>query len=137
MRATATATVAATPAQVWAVLSDHEGMSNWGPGLKATLVRHGDFERNGVGAQRSIKAMPVMPPLVEEITAFEPDQRLTYRGVSGIPFRNYVGDVQLHPAGGGTEISYTVSADTPLPGVARVLAGGLLFALKRQVNRRA
>lgn len=137
MQATATATVSAPVARVWAVLSDHEGMSRWAPGLKATLVRHGDFERNGAGAQRRIKALPLMAPLVEEVTVFKPDQRLSYRGVSGIPFRNYVGDVQLRPSGGGTEISYSVSADNKLPGVAAVLANGLLFALKRQVNRTA
>lgn len=31
MHATATATVAASAAQVWAVLSDYEGMSSWAP----------------------------------------------------------------------------------------------------------
>lgn len=133
MHATATATVAAAPARVWAVLSDHEGMSKWGP-VKVTLARPGDAERNGVGAQRSIKAAPLVPPIVEEIVDFEPEQRLGYRGVSGIPFRNYAGDVQLRPSGSGTEISYTVSADNQLPGVAAVLANGLLFALKRAVK---
>ena len=133
MRSTATATVTASPAQVWAVLSDHEGMSKWGP-VKVTLTRHGDFERNGAGAQRTIKALPVVPPIVEEIVDFEPGQRLSYRGVSGIPFRNYVGAVQLNPTDSGTEISYTISADNPLPGVATVLANGLLFALKRAVK---
>ena len=137
MRASATTTVTATPEQVWAVLSDHEGMARWAPGLKVDLVRHGEFERNGAGAQRTIRTAPLVPPMVEEVVDFEPQQRLSYRGVSGIPFRNYLGEVELRPAGSGTAISYTVSADTPLPGVARVLAGGLLFALKRQVNRRA
>lgn len=135
MQATATATVSSPVARVWAVLADHEGMTNWAPGLKVTLPRHGDFERNGVGAQRSIKAAPLMPPLVEEIVEFEPEQRLGYRGVSGIPFRNYTGDVQLRPVGSGTEISYTVRADNRLPGVAAVLANGLLFALKRAVEK--
>lgn len=135
MHATATATVAAPASRVWAVLSDHEGMSSWAPGLKITLARPGAPERNGVGAQRRIQAVPGMAPIVEEVIAFEPDQRLSYRGVSGIPFRNYLGDVVLRPAGSGTEISYTVSADNPLPGVAAVLANGLLFALKRAVKK--
>lgn len=134
MHATATATVAAPASRVWAVLADHEGMANWAPGLKVTLVQHGDFERNGAGARRSIKPAPLLPPIVEEITAFEPEQRLGYRGVSGIPFRNYAGEVALRPAGGGTEIRYTIRADNRLPGVAQALAHGLLFALKRAVN---
>lgn len=135
MHATATATVAAPAARVWAVLSDYEGMSSWAPGLQITLARPGSPEPHGVGAQRRIKVAPGMAPLVEEIVAFEPDQRLSYRGVSGIPFRNYVGDVVLRPSGSGTEISYTISADNQLPGVATVLANVLLFGLKRAVKK--
>ncbi|KLO25424.1 hypothetical protein ABW16_23010 [Mycolicibacter heraklionensis] len=137
MHATATATVAASAAQVWTVLTDYEGMSGWAPGLKITVIRPGTPAPNGVGAQRRIQAVPGMAPLVEEIIAFEPDQRLSYRGVSGIPFRNYIGDVALRSTGSGTEISYTVSADNRLPGVAAVLAHGLLFGLKRAVNKAA
>lgn len=133
MRATATATVAAPVARVWAVLTDHEGMANWGPGMKATLVRPGEAARNGVGAQRRLQ-MGFLPAFVEEVTGFEPERRLSYRAVSGIPLRNYVGEVQLSPAGDGTEISYSVSADNRIPGAAAALANGLLFALKRQAK---
>lgn len=135
MHATATATVAAPASRVWEVLSDYEGMSAWAPGLKITVVRPGAPEPNGVGAQRRIQAVPGMAPLVEEITVFDPGHRLSYRGVSGIPFRNYVGDVVLRPEGSGTQISYTVSADNGLPGVASVLANVLLFGLKRAVKK--
>lgn len=135
MHATATTTVAASPSRVWAVLSDYEGMSGWAPGLKITVIQPGAPEPNGVGAQRRIQAVPGMAPLVEEIIAFEPEQRLSYRGVSGVPFRNYVGNVALRSTGSGTEISYTVSADNRLPAVASVLAHGLLFGLKRAVNK--
>jgi uncharacterized protein YndB with AHSA1/START domain len=137
MHATATATVAAPAARVWAVLSDHEGMARWAPGMKASLVRPGDDERNGVGAQRRLQP-PLLPAFVEEITAFEPERRLSYAALAGIPLRNYVADVQLRPVGSGdsgTEISYTVSADNKIPAVAPAMAHGLLFALKRQVNR--
>lgn len=138
MRGTATATVAAPPERVWATLADHEGMSGWAPGLTVTLVHAGAPERNGVGARRRIRAVPLLPAFVEEIVAFDPPRRLSYRAVAGIPLRNYVGEVTLRPAGpdgSGTRIDYTVSADNRLPGVAAVLARGLLFALKRAVNR--
>ncbi|OHU99787.1 SRPBCC family protein [Mycobacterium talmoniae] len=137
MRAQARTTVSAPVTRVWAVLSDHEGMSNWAPGMKASLLRPGAPERNGVGAQRRLQAVPFLPAFVEEITAFEPDRRLSYRAVSGIPLRNYVGDVELRAVGEGTEITYTVSADNRIPGAAAVLANALLFAFKRQVNRAA
>lgn len=136
MRGTATATVAASPAQVWAVVADHEGMSKWGPGIKATVIRGGELEHNGVGAQRRVQALPLAPAFVEEVTEFEPEQKLSYTAVSGIPFRNYAGTVELTPVGDDTEISWTVSADNHLPGVAKALASGLLFALTRQIKRR-
>lgn len=135
MRATATATVPAPPASVWQLLSDHEGMARWAPGLTVTLVQDGSPDRNGVGAQRRIQPAPLLPAIVEEVTAFEPEKRLAYRAVSGVPFRNYSGEVELAPVGHGTEIRYTVSADNRLPAVATVLANGLLFALKRQVKK--
>ncbi|BBZ25306.1 SRPBCC family protein [Mycolicibacter hiberniae] len=137
MHATATANVAASAAHVWAVLTDYEGMSAWAPGLKITVIAPGTPAPNGVGAQRRIQAVPGMAPLVEEIIAFEPEQRLSYRGVSGIPFRNYVGEVALRPTGSGTEIRYTVSADNRLPGIATALSHALLFGLKRAVNKAA
>lgn len=135
MRATATATVAAPVSRVWSLLADHEGMTGWAPGLTVTLTRAGEPDRNGVGAQRRIQPAPLLPALVEEVTVFEPEKRLGYRGVAGIPFRNYAGEVELRPAGDGTEIRYTISADNNLPGVAAVLANGLLFALKRQAKK--
>ncbi len=67
MQATATATVAAPVSRVWAVLSDHEGMSRWVPGVTASLLRPGDRERNGVGAQRRLRPLPFLPPFVEEV----------------------------------------------------------------------
>lgn len=137
MRACATATVSVPAARVWDVVADHEGMSRWAPGMKASLLRPGDAERNGVGAQRRLQPLPLLPPFVEQITAFEPGRRMAYRAVSGIPFRNYAADIELRPVGQGTEIAYTVSADNRIPAVAAAIARGLLFALKRQVLNRA
>ncbi|HEX7322828.1 MAG TPA: SRPBCC family protein [Mycobacterium sp.] len=135
MHSSATTVVPVPVAKVWEVLSDHEGMAKWAPGMKATVVRGGDFEHNGVGAVRRIQPLPLVPPFVEEITFFEPNERMTYRAVSGVPLRNYVGDVVLRPLGDNTEIVYTISADNQLPGVAKALASVLLFMLKRAVNR--
>ncbi|HEU0190447.1 MAG TPA: SRPBCC family protein [Mycobacterium sp.] len=135
MHSCATTVVPVPVAKVWEVLADHEGMASWAPGMKASVVRGGDFEHNGVGAVRRIQALPLLPPFVEEITFFEPDERLTYKAVSGIPLRNYVGDVVLRPLGDNTEIVYTISADNQIPGVAKAIAGALLFLFKRAVNR--
>jgi uncharacterized protein YndB with AHSA1/START domain len=141
MQSTVRTTVSAPIATVWEVLADHEGLSNWAPGIKASLTKEGAAERNGVGAVRRIAAPGPMPAIVEEVVAFEPGRRLTYKALSGVPLRNYQGDVVLEEAAGGTAISYTVSADQRVPLVEKALtkaiAAGLLNGLVRAVKKSA
>lgn len=131
MRATASATVPASISQVWAALADHEGMAAWGPGMTVTLTREGTTERNGLGAVRRIKAPGPAPAIVEEITGFEPDRLLAYKAVSGVPFKNYRGEVALTAAGAGTRIEWTLSADRRLPLVEGLALKGVVTALLR------
>ena len=138
VKATSTATVSAAPEAVWAVLADHEGMSAWAPGLKVALRKEGVGDRNGVGAVRAIDAPGPAPAIVEEVTAFEPNLRLGYRALSGVPLRNYRGEVVLTATSGGTSIAYTVTADQRVPlverGLVAVIAKVLLTALVRRVR---
>ncbi|MGN6609737.1 MAG: SRPBCC family protein [Jatrophihabitans sp.] len=141
MQSTRTAVVPAPVDQVWSVVADHEGMSKWGPGLSATLLQRGTTERNGVGAVRKIAPPKPAPAIVEEIIGFEPSSRLRYKALSGVPLKNYQGEIALRPVGNGTEITYTISADQRLPLVDRVAVGAiartLLAALVRQVGKTA
>lgn len=141
MRATSTATVAAPTSHVWDVLSDHEGMSQWGPGISVTLRSEGTPDRNGVGAVRVIDAPGPMPSIVEEVVAFEPGRLLSYKGLSGVPLRNYGGEVVLREVAGSTEISYTVTADRRVPlveqAVVKAISAALLRALVRRVRATA
>jgi uncharacterized protein YndB with AHSA1/START domain len=138
VQSTVTKTVNAPIERVWTVLADHEGMSSWAPGLRASLTTDGTPERNGVGAVRRLDAPGPMPAIVEEITGFEPQRRLAYRALAGVPLKNYAGEVVLTAQGSGTRIDYTVSADQRLPVVEQVLvrliATGLLNALGRAVR---
>jgi uncharacterized protein YndB with AHSA1/START domain len=136
MHATSTATVTASPDQVWAVLADHEGMSRWAPGLRVALRAEGNGDRNGVGAVRVIDAPGPAPSIVEEVVTFEPGRRLEYRALSGVPLKNYVGDVVLRPLGGGTEISYTITADQRVPLVERAAAKAISVVLLKALVRR-
>ncbi len=139
MQATSTATVSSPVDHVWEVLSDHEGMSEWRLGIKVTLRAEGTPDRNGVGAVRVIDAPGPAPSIVEEIVAFEPGRRLGYRALSGVPLKNYAGDVALRDVGGRTEITYTISVDRRLPladrAAAKTISFVLLKALVRQVSR--
>jgi carbon monoxide dehydrogenase subunit G len=139
MRTTATSVVKATPDQVWAVLAEHEGMASWGPGMKVSLTTEGAPDRNGLGCVRKISAPGPAPAIVEEITRFEPGQVLGYKALSGVPFKNYRGEVALAPDGGGTRIEWTLSADERVPyaekaalkGVASTLLALLVRAVKK------
>ncbi len=139
MQSTVRTTVSAPIAAVWEVLADHEGLSNWAPGLSATLTSAGVSDRNGVGAVRRIKGPLPMPAILEEVTVFEPGRRLTYKALAGVPLRNYHGDVVLEEADGVTAISYTVLADQRVPlvdkALTKVIAAGLLNGLVRAVKK--
>ncbi|HSV40665.1 MAG TPA: SRPBCC family protein [Nocardioidaceae bacterium] len=140
MRATSTTTVQAPVDHVWSVLSDHEGMSAWAPGLKAVLVSPGTAERNGVGAVRKI-GLGFAGPIKEEIVAFEPGKLLRYKALAGVPLKNYFGEVELTAVGGATRIDYSVSVDERIPGVdgrlAKVISKTLLSALARRAKATA
>jgi uncharacterized protein YndB with AHSA1/START domain len=121
---------------VWRVLADHRGMASWGPGMSVDLEQEGEPAPNGVGAVRAIKGPAVR--IREEITAFEPEHRLAYRALSGIPLRDWAGEVELAEHAGRTTIRWTITAKAPLPGtdlVLRVAAGVLLAALVRATNK--
>jgi hypothetical protein len=141
MHATSTATVPAPANRVWEVLSDHEGMAHWGPGLSVSLRTEGADDRNGIGAVRVIDARGPAPSIVEVVTAFEPGRRLGYKALSGVPLKNYRGEVVLREVAAGTEIAYTVSADQRVPFVeqlvVRAIARTLLTALVRRVRATA
>ncbi len=122
---------------VWEALVDHEGMSGWAPGLKATLDREGTPERNGVGAVRRIKAPGPAPAIVEQITACDAPRRLGYRALAGVPFRGYGGEVVLTDAGGRTEVAWSLTIRArfgaerlPLAGVNRGLVALFLRSLR-------
>jgi uncharacterized protein YndB with AHSA1/START domain len=137
MQATSKKTVNVPIARVWEVLSDHEGMSSWGPGMKAVLAKPGTTDRNGVGAVRRLGAALPKPVIVEEITAFEPGRRLGYKALSGVPLKNYGGDVVLREVPGGTEITYSVFADKRLEPLEKVVLKGISASLLAALVRAA
>ncbi|GAC1387398.1 MAG: hypothetical protein NVSMB48_26710 [Marmoricola sp.] len=135
----ATATLDRPVEEAWEVLADHVGMRSWGPGLKVTLTKTGDTDPNGVGAVRRISTPLPLPPIVEEVTAFEPSRLLAYRAISGVPLRDYRGEVELTDHAGKTSISYTIHADSRIPlldqAAVKLLAKTLLGAYVRAAKK--
>jgi hypothetical protein len=112
--------VAVDPGVVWNVVSDHEGMSEWTPARAVVLESLGRPDPNGVGAVRALRLWG--PTIRERITAFEPPTRLEYELVSGLPFRDYTGEIVIEPRGDGSLISTTISFRTIIPGTQFLVA---------------
>lgn len=125
---------------VWAAVADHLAIAGWGPGVSVTMERLGEDDPNGVGAIRDIKLPGPGPHIREEITAFEPDRRLAYRALSGTPFKDWRGEVEVAEHDGGTAIKWSLSCTSPLPGtdlILRTAALAMVNALARSAKRHA
>jgi hypothetical protein len=121
--------VAAPPEIVFDVLTDHRRYTEITPLRRAELEREGEPAPNGVGAIRVLAAMPG-PPMREEVVAYERPNRFSYTVLSGLPFRDHMGTVELSPSGDGTEITYAVKATPTIP-----LAGPVLMAVLKKAIR--
>jgi uncharacterized protein YndB with AHSA1/START domain len=106
--------VAASEATVWDVVSNHSQMSQWTPYRRSVLEAAGDPPPNGVGAIRALYLFG--PPTREQITEFEPPRRLRYVLLSGLPFRDYTGEVTVAAEGTGVMLSTEVTFRTRIPG---------------------
>ncbi len=130
---------AAAPLEtVWDVLYDQVGMSSWVPIVSIRLEREGDPPPNGVGAIRAVSRRPVK--VREQITAVDAPTRLAYRMLSGLPVRDYVGETTLTADGSATDILWTISFSTRVPGMAfvdRQVIGLLVKGLVKEAERRA
>jgi uncharacterized protein YndB with AHSA1/START domain len=110
----------ASPAEVFAVLADHERFPEWFPMVRKVTVLGGP---DGVGARRRVQIPG--SSVDEEFIAWEPGARWTFTGLSAKPrfTKSLVEDCRLEPtASGGTAMTYTMYLD-PTPGY------GLLFKL--------
>jgi uncharacterized protein YndB with AHSA1/START domain len=121
--------VAAPPEIVFEVLTDHRRYPEITPLRKAVLEREGEPEPNGLGAIRVLSA--VGPPMREEVIAYDPPQRFSYKLLSGLPFRDHVGTVELTPLDQGTQVIYAVRTTPTVPLGGFVAMAGLKQAIKQ------
>ena len=93
--------IAAPTTVVWNVVSDHEGVPNWGPPLSVRIVEDGKPERNGLGAVRAVQ-FPRAPLVHERITLFEPERTYEYKIFKGFPgLVDHLGKLTVEDAGSG------------------------------------
>jgi uncharacterized protein YndB with AHSA1/START domain len=124
--------IAAPPETVFAVLTDHRKYSELTPLRKSELEREGEPTPNGLGAIRKLTA--VGPPLREEVIAYEPVERFSYKLLSGLPVRDHVGTVELTAGGSGTKMVYAVRTHPTVPVVGAVVVAVIKQAVKGLVD---
>jgi uncharacterized protein YndB with AHSA1/START domain len=129
---TARAESSAAPAEVFAVLADHERWPEWFPSVRKVTVL-GPAE--GVGARRRVAVRGAT--VDEEFIVWEPGVRWSFTGIAARPgfTKSLVEDCRLEALdSGGTAITYTMYLDPPraLRPVMKATAGML-----RANNRRA
>lgn len=101
-------------------ISNHAGYTAL-PGVrKATLVKNGRPNKNGVGAVREVDAGLLW--VREEITAYQRPRRLDYQIVSSRPrLEHRGGSIRLKKTASGTEVTWTSTFRVAAPLLGRLL----------------
>lgn len=104
-------TVPAPPPVVFRYLADRTTWPTWSGHDRFELLQPGATERQGVGAIGLLySGRNVMR---EEIVELQPDRRVSYALLEGMPLRDYRADVDLEPAGAGTAVRWHSRFEAP------------------------
>lgn len=116
-----TRTLNAPIEKVFEMLTDHANYQQFRGIDESELIREGDTEKNGLGAQRRIKAGPVT--FFEDVVAFEPPTLFEYRIVKMSPplLQHLLGRVELTENEGKTDVRWVSDSKVRIP-----LLGGLV-----------
>jgi hypothetical protein len=124
--------VRAPASVIWGALADTRRWPTWSPNDAASLEREGVSDPDGVGAIRVLRTGRIT--VREEIMVFEPERREVYRLLSGLPVRDYEGEVVLSPSAGNEGVTDLVWRARWKP--KRSLMGGLQkLMLQKTVDR--
>ncbi len=129
--------VSAPPDDVFTHFTDH--FDEVMPGKLEILEPGSDpAEPNGLGMIRTIKPFG-SPMLTEKIITHDRPRLIEYTVIADdVPFKNHLGHIEFHEAGGGTRIEYTISYDyspsflTPVTKLA--LTGAWNLHAKRRLS---
>lgn len=125
-----TATAAASPTAVWALLDDSATWPAWTPIDHHEPVRPaGD---DGLGEERRFKngGRIVHERIVERV----PERRLAYTLLDGLAVRDYRAEIDLEPDGEGTRIRWHTTFSTKVPGMGPVYRRALEQATRQFVD---
>lgn len=105
--------------EVFAFLADGENDPRWRPGVKK-MRRQGPLAVGARYTQRIKGPGGLDIPADIEVTAYEPDERVAFRGTAG-PVRPQ-GSYAFRAVDGGTEVTFTLDAE--LTGIKKMLMAG-------------
>ena len=113
------ARIPASAEQVFGVLTDHRGLADWSGAREVVLRQDGDPPPNGLGAIRVIRGAGLA--IEEEVSAFDPPMRMSYRISAGLPIRDHQGEIRVAPLEGASEVRWTVCFRPLVPGTGPLL----------------
>ncbi len=140
---TVTRTIPARIDEVFEAYTDHEQLSQVFGVRSCKVTRHGETEKNGLGAVRELDCGAIW--LREEITGFERPRRMEYRIRNSRPRADHeLGQVDFVETPAGTTITWVTRFGIAVPVVGPLLdrAFGIGFGVAfrlvlRNVERRA
>jgi len=112
----------ASPTDVWALVADASSYAEWGP-WDGSGDKDGDQPSGTVGTMRWLRYRNTTT--VELVLDSEPNERLVYSVLRGIPVRNYEAQVTITPIATGTHVRWAAEWDRTIAGriVQRKLRG--------------
>jgi len=125
-----TAHSAAPPRALYPLLVDASTWPSWSPIDRATVDRPG--ARGPVGEIRRFQTGRTTS--VEEVVEVDPDRRLSYILLSGLPLRDYRADIELEPEADGTTIRWQSRFHPARPGTGWLYRLILRRFLQRMAN---
>lgn len=117
----------AKPGDVYRLLRAGATWPTWSPIDSFELREEGPAGGESLGAIRVFHTGRTTS--VEEIVELQPDRRLSYALLSGLPLRDYRADVDLEPRDGGTAIHWHSTFRAKFPGTGglfRRFLGGFI-----------
>lgn len=136
-RATIVESFAIPPARLWAVLSDHEGMSDW-IGARVRVIDGPTLEGSQRGGVVTVRRLRVGGLTFDEaVTYADAPRRMVYRIVRGVPLlRFHRGEILIEAWGEtGSRLTWDVLVDSRVPGVARAVAAAVARAIRAGLGR--
>jgi hypothetical protein len=121
--------VPARPEAVYQLLIDGPSWTRWSPIESVELEQKGDPPPEGVGAIRVLKMGRTTGR--DQILELVPNRTFKYATLSGLPIRDYVGQVDLELVAGGTGIHWHSSFLPKVPGTGWVVQRGIARFLER------